>query len=169
MSPREIGCRTVGCGLGMLLVLSFFGMMMNVANTSLRDAVKKRAAMDARRDLPLLHQGITRFASARRGTLPSLETPGSLKAALYPAYVTDEETFRNQRDRKAYQTNPSLAGKTLAEAKRLLPKESAALLYEASPNALGLRRVLLLDGTIREVYASDWEAFRKAAKLDRAR
>ena len=151
----------------MLLVLSFFAVMANVANTSLRDAVKKRAAVDAERDLPLLHAGVLKFAAAR-GALPPLEGPGPLKDALYPAYVADEQVFLNLRDRKAYLPNPALSGKTLARAKKALPPEKAALLYEASPDALGLRRVLVLDGSVRQVYTADWEAFRKAAKLDAA-
>jgi hypothetical protein len=166
VSPRELGCRTVGCGLAFLFVMMFFGYLLNVSDTTLRAAAEKRKAADAKFDLPLLYQGIAQYAEAHEGALPPMESPAALKAALHPTYVSNEAIFLNLRDKEPYLVNPHLSGKPLNEPGEEWKPDQTVLVAEATADEkTKVRRAVLLDGSFREVPEGEWDALAKASKL----
>ncbi len=153
MNGHEAGCKTTGCVVGLVLVIAFFVGLLNMAHDVADKARKKRATVsatasdaDAELDLPLLGDGIRRYAGDHADALPPLQTPDALSAALYPRYVADADTFVNARDNAPYMPNAALSGK---KRKAFPHPETVTLLSEATPSpTTGARRVLRLDGSV---------------------
>jgi hypothetical protein len=159
---RELGCKTTGCMLGMLVVFLFFWGMFSVTEREakkLKALAQRRAAEDAKSDLPLLYVTVQRYAQENGGMLPPMSSPEAFKAALVPRYLDIDDVLKNKRDKSLYLPNAALDGRRVAG----LPAPGAvALLGEASESPQSHKRwAMFADGTLREVDAAEWSAATK--------
>jgi hypothetical protein len=116
--------------------------------------------------LPALLSAAQRYAKDHADSLPPMETPEALHAALSPTYVTGEGVFQSPDGNKPYLPNPSLSGKPLNSFSK--PAEIIAFYEPLEPTEAdkGKRRaVQFLDGSQRQVTAQEWDDLRKKAKL----
>ena len=116
--------------------------------------------------LPALLSAAQRYAKDHQGSLPPMDTPESLHAALSPRYVAGEGVFQSPRDGKAYLSNPALSGKTLAS----FPRPAEIIAFYEPLNSTGLeheksRAVVFLDGNLYQLKPSEWDVLRRKAGL----
>lgn len=116
--------------------------------------------------LPLLWSAARRYAVDHGGQLPPMQTPDAVRAALVPRYLDGTGVFQSPRGEKQYLPNPALSGKPLKSFAK--PAETVAF-YEpldaAGPEAKKRRAVLFLDGNLRTVTPSEWDALRTKAGI----
>jgi hypothetical protein len=118
----------LGCG-GMAIFV-FFAVMMDFSKVAIGKAQVKRQRDDVAFDLPLLFAAVNNYAMSHGGKLPPMDSPASFKKALFPALVTEEDTFIRHGDKVAYLPNPEISGKLLRTVKN---PDKTVLLSEPVP------------------------------------
>jgi hypothetical protein len=169
LESRELGCKVMGCGCATVLVIAFFALLMNFTESGLHYVAARKQQQQANYDLPVLVQGMRRYATAHQGKLPPLRDASEMKKALFPAYVGLADSFYRKGDSQPFQPNPRLSERKLETIPNVATVVAA---YEPSATGGGgpkydvpTRAVAFLDGTVRRVEAVEWEALRQANRL----
>lgn len=152
---RELGCKTVGCGIAILIVMScFYGMMVGSQNLA-RKIKQKRTAQKrqtAAQNLQLVFIPVGSYEAAT-GHLPPTNSPDAFRNALSPRYLSDTSVLLDPATGKPFLTNPAVSGQ-----KRSSFSGQITPLLVTEPNSRGVRTVLLLSGEITEMSTARWES-----------
>ncbi len=156
MQGRELGCKTLGCGVAILIVLFCFGMMLSATEKVAKRAREKRAARGAQTAGQKLQAVAISVASyeASMGHLPPTTSPAVLSAALSPKFLTDTGVLIDGATGKPFTPNPAVSEKK----RSAFASPQDVYLLASGPNAVGARTVLLLSGETRGVGAREWDA-----------
>ena len=157
MQGREIGCKTLGCGVAVLIVLvSFYGMLAATEKIA-KKAKAKITARNTQTAILNLQAVAISFASyeAATGHLPPLTSPDALKNALSPQYLNDTSVLIDPQSHK-----PLIPNAIVSEKKRSAIHLSPGnvFLLTTEPNTSGIRTVLFLSGQVQAVNPSLWNA-----------
>lgn len=152
---RELGCKTVGCGIAILIVMGcFYGMM--VSSQSLARKIKEKRTAQKRQtaaqNLQLVAIPVGSYEAAT-GRLPPTTSPAAFRNALSPRYLSDTSVLLDPATGKPFLPNPAVSAKDRSAFRgRDVP------LLATEPDTQGNRTILLLSGEVKEVYAATWES-----------
>ena len=93
--------------------------------------------------------------------MPPTTSPKEWKAAVYP-YIKSESVFLSPKTKEPYLVNPYLSKKSITN---VAAPADTPLAWEASPWEDGSRCVLYLDGHVKSLTASAWDALRKSGHM----
>ncbi len=152
---REIGCKTIGCGMVALIVLcSFYGMMVTSQDLA-RKIKEKRTArkkQTASQNLQLVSIPVGSYEAAT-GHLPPTASPAAFRNALSPRYLSDTSVLLDPATGKPFSPNPAVSGKGRSSFQgRDVP------LLATEPDKQGKRTTLLIFGEVKDVDAATWES-----------
>lgn len=116
-----------------------------------RELLRRQSA----NNLEQLGIAIKQYQQAHKMDLPPSSNMYAFKKAVTP-YVKNENIFR-QPGNKAFYVSDDLSKQTVAT----FVTASTVLVYEAQPDADGLRNVLFADGSVRAVNRNEWTRNRK--------
>jgi hypothetical protein len=102
--------------------------------------------------LSYLNQAIISYAGQNQDKLPKM-TDASTVATELNSYIFDATYFYHPITQEAYQPNPSLSGKKLAD---IANASEIVSFYENTPAADGTIGVVYLDGNVTRIKAEEW-------------
>ena len=154
MQGRELGCKTIGCGVAILIVfLCFYGMIATTKNIARR--VKEKQAIKhsqtATQNLQMVSIAVASYEAAV-GHLPPTTTPEAFQNALSPAYLNDTSVLSDPGTNKPFSPNPAIS-----EKNRFTLRGHTVPLLSTEPNTQGIRTVLLLSGEVTQINTKAWE------------
>ncbi len=157
MQGRELGCKTLGCGAVILIVMLFFYAMISATENLAKQAkakLAKKSSATAAQNLQAVAISIASYEAAT-GHLPPTTSAAALKNALSPKYLSDTAVLADAVTGKPYQPNPAVSGKK----RKQFPSVREVPLLASEPNREGTRTVLLLSGEVAELNAATWGKF----------
>ena len=117
--------------------------------------------LSSRERLQLLANATLRFARDNNGVLPTLSDQKTLQNEM-SRLVFDPIWWREPQSDKPFVANAVLSSKKLAH---IASPQDMILFYESNADARGNRSAAFLDGSARELNATDWEKYRRGSKI----
>ncbi|MBC8143827.1 MAG: hypothetical protein H7Y38_20540 [Armatimonadetes bacterium] len=152
MEGRELGCKTLGCGAGALIVLLVFYGMMATTQQAAKQIKLRRGAKNgqtAAQNLQVVARAVAAYETANK-RLPPTDSPRVLREALVPTYLPDKSRLIDGATGQPFAPNPQISGKK----SNAVPK---AYLLTSSADIAGYRTVLFVSGRVRTVGSGEWQ------------
>ncbi len=152
MEGRQLGCKTLGCGAGALIVLLVFYAMMGATQQAARQIKLRRGAKNgqtATQNLQAVAQAVSAYEVATKH-LPPTGSPRELREALVPTFLPDASRLVDGATGQPFAPNPQVGGKKRGDA-------SKACLLSGRADIAGYRTVLFVSGRVRIVGSGEWE------------
>lgn len=152
MEGRELGCKTLGCGAGALIVLlAFYGMMATTQQAARQIKLRRTVSngQTASQNLQAVARAVASYEAAN-GQLPPTGSPRFLREALVPTFLPDASRLVDGATGKPFAPNPEIGGKK----SNAVPK---AYLLATGADIAGYRTVLFVGGRVRTVGSGEWQ------------
>lgn len=112
-------------------------------------------------NLSELGSALLYYTSENDGTLPEMDDAAAVETSLTD-WVSDPSVFLHPGTAEPYQPNSSLSGKKLAE---ITNPEQVAAFYQVTADGDGMRWVVFLDGSVKQISEGDWSNVREVSGL----
>ena len=156
MQGRELGCKTLGCGTVILIVMLFFYGMISATEDLAKQTKIMRARKNsqaAARNLQAVGIAVASYEAAT-GHLPPTTSPDALKNALSPKHLSDPAVLLDGATGSPFQPNPAVSGKKRSQFK----STPTVPLLVTEPDKKGTRMALLLSGEVKEIDGVTWRS-----------
>ena len=153
MQERQLGCKTLGCGAAILIVLVTFWGMLGATDELAKKAKARKAArsgQSAATNLQALGFAVASYTAANAGNLPPTESAKVFRQALSPRFLSDVSVLSDVSG-MPFSPNPNVSGKPTKAV------GTGAMLLSSEPDAANSRTILTVGGQVQTLGLMDFE------------